>query len=278
LQRFSFFSFAGDEKKPDGPNPRGKKPASKKSKKVVSEDEEEEEEPVDSLLENDDDDSDGELSSPPSAKQAKNVTTPKKSGSPKKKRGGSKKAKTPKKLAAGEAKAELLEKAKQFVSFSGFDWNDADVEFHRQILSRFELADLEDASDARVKVLVVKNKKRTIKVLQAIARGLCIVDETWLNESVEHGKLLKPENKMVSFFPGAKLSRTINLEKEPRVFEEKRLYLPAKTRMNKDVLEWLVLECGGQLVRNETDADYEGVSEKWLLDAIENYQVPDSIY
>lgn len=210
-----------------------------------------------------------------SEKAGKNATGKQ---SPKKSKSGPKKAKTPKKLAPGEAKQELMDKAKQFVSFSGFDWGEADVEFYRQILSRFELADLDDASDARVKVLVVKGKKRTIKVLQAIARGLCIVDETWLNESVENGKLLKPETKMVDFFPGAKLSRTINLEKEPRVFEEKRLYIPGKTKMSRDVLEWLILECGGQIVRNETDSDYQGISEKWLLDAIETYQLPAENY
>jgi hypothetical protein len=31
----------------------------------------------------------------------------------------------------------------------------------------------------------LKKQARTIKVLQAIARGLCIVDEQWLNESIE---------------------------------------------------------------------------------------------
>ncbi len=145
---------------------------------------------------------------------------------------------------------DLVDNATQFVSFSGFNWDEADVEFNRGILQRFKLADLEDASDARVKVLIVNGKvgcfgvfsvffhnllyfkkARTIKVLQAIARGLCIVDEQWLNESVEAEKLLKPEDKMVDFFPGAAKSRQINMDKDPRVFEEKLIYVPPRTKV-----------------------------------------------
>jgi hypothetical protein len=48
---------------------------------------------------------------------------------------------------------DLIANATQFVSFSGFDRSEADVEFTRGILQRFNLADLEDASDARVKVM-----------------------------------------------------------------------------------------------------------------------------
>ena len=52
------------------------------------------------------------------------------------------------------------------------------MEFYRGILKQFRLADLEDCADARVKVLVVKGQRRTLKVMQAIARGICIVDES----------------------------------------------------------------------------------------------------
>lgn len=84
---------------------------------------------------------------------------------------------------------------------------------------------------------------RTIKVLQAIARGLCIVDEQWLNESVEAEKLLKPEDKMVDFFPGASKSRQINMDKDPRVFEEKLIYIPPRTKVFLFFLGELFLLC-----------------------------------
>jgi hypothetical protein len=114
--------------------------------------------------------------------------------------------------------------------------------------------------------------------LQAIARGLCIVDEQWLHESVEAEKLLKPEDKMVNFFPGAVRSRQINLDKDPRVFEEKLVFVPARTKLDRSKIEWLVLECGGKLVRSADESDYKGASEKWILDAIEQYQIPPKIY
>ena len=164
--------------------------------------------------------------------------------------------------------------AKQFVSFSGFNWSEAEMEFHRAILKKFQLADWDDASDARVKVLVVAEpRKRTIKVLQCIARGVCVVDHSWLLKSVEAERLLPPEEHMSPLFPGAQISRTIQFEKEPRVFEERRLYLPSRTKMDRSVLEWLIIECGGTVVRSEEDADYDNLTEADILDAIEN-QVP----
>ena len=78
---------------------------------------------------------------------------------------------------------------------------------------------------------------------------------------------------MSPLFPGAQISRTIQFEKEPRVFEERRLYLPSRTKMDRSVLEWLIIECGGTVVRSEEDADYDNLTEADILDAIEN-QVP----
>ncbi len=36
--------------------------------------------------------------------------------------------------------------------------------------------------EARVKVLIMKERKRTLKALQAIVRGIWMVDESWLNK------------------------------------------------------------------------------------------------
>ena len=83
---------------------------------------------------------------------------------------------------------------------------------------------------------------------------------------------------MVDFFPGAARSRTINLEKEHRVFEEKRLALPPRSKMGRDALEWLVVECGGSVVASDNESDFPGASEQWILDAIEKFKVPKTIY
>ncbi len=113
---------------------------------------------------------------------------------------------------------------------------------------------------------------------QAIARGLCIVDEQWLNESVEAEKLLKPEDKMVDYFPGAVKSRQINLDKDPRVFEEKLIFVPPRTKLDRSKIEWLVAECGGKMVHTSEESDYKGATERWILDAIEQYEIPAKLY
>ena len=201
------------------------------------------------------------------------------SSTPKRKSGKKSPKKTPKvpKAYAEEVQRELVENATTFITYSGFNRSDEDVEFNRTILKRFKLADMEDATNQNVRVVVVKDKKRTLKVLQAIARGISIVDERWLNDSIEKGKLLNADKYHVDWFPGAQKSRVINTEKDPRIFEEKRIYL-GKTKMPKNQLEWLIMECGGTLCKTEDEGDFKGCSEKWVLDAIEKQELPDPIY
>lgn len=53
-------------------------------------------------------------------------------------------------------------------------------------LQQFKLADSDDAREARVKVLILKERKRTLKALQAIVRGIWMVDESWLHRVREN--------------------------------------------------------------------------------------------
>jgi hypothetical protein len=110
----SDFGSSGKAARKTPSSSTAKKSSKKKKKKAESEDEEEDED-------------DNEESSPKSSKG--------------------------KKKGVGIAHKDLIDNATQFVSFSGFNWDVADVEFNRGILQRFKLADLEDASDARVKVV-----------------------------------------------------------------------------------------------------------------------------
>lgn len=74
--------------------------------------------------------------------------------------------------------------------------------------------------DALVQVLILKHKTRTLKALQAIVRGIWMVDESWLNKSVEKSKLLSAERFDLDWFPGAKKARVIHQHKDPRLFEQ----------------------------------------------------------
>ncbi len=90
-------------------------------------------------------------------------------------------------------------------------------------------------------------------------------------QSVEANKLLSAQQYEVDWFPGVKRARANHSEKDPRPFEQKRIHLPKRTRMARADLEWLLSECGAEVVKTAEVADIKNASEDWLLSCIENF-------
>lgn len=88
---------------------------------------------------------------------------------------------------------------------------------------------------------------------------------------MEANKLISAQQCEVDWFPGVKRARANHSEKDPRPFEQKRICLPKKTRMARADLEWLLSECGAEIVKSADDADYGNASEEWLLSCVENF-------
>lgn len=133
----------------------------------------------------------------------------------------------------------------------------------------------------RVSHLVIEEKKRTLKVLEAISRGIWVLKFDWILASIEKGAWVDEKHFEASdWFPGCELTRTTT----KKLLESKKIYIQGSTdNIPREALETLVLNAGGSLSPTK-NCDYcftdrylvsnlpKGVnclSSLWLLDSIE---------
>jgi len=148
--------------------------------------------------------------------------------------------------------------------------------------------------------VVVAKAERTLKVMQAIARGIFVVKPEWITESKKQSKWLDPAKFEASdWFPGAKKLRTNRLADKPLLLADKRIYIGTATGLSPRDLASLVQYSGGQIVSTVPQADIviggkrpkrqvvvaDGqllageapvVKEEWLFDALSKGKLPDT--
>merc|ERR1712000_761163 len=83
----------------------------------------------------------------------------------------------------------------------------------------FGIKQMDDISDKTTHV-VLFGTQRTLKVMNAIVRGLCIVEPRWLQESSKAGAVCDPEAYQVTTFAGAKRAH----QGEPAPFADLMLF------------------------------------------------------
>lgn len=83
----------------------------------------------------------------------------------------------------------------------------------------------EDSSIAEATHLILGEKKRTYKVLAAIARGLWIVSPDWIKDSIKQGKWLDEAKYESKFYSGASKSRQIHSKNKDLLFLNTKVYV-----------------------------------------------------
>ena len=135
--------------------------------------------------------------------------------------------------------------------------------------------------------LILGEKKRTLKVLYAIAAGIWILKPDWLMDSVVFEKY-QPEEKYEAsdWFPGCKIAR---LERKAGrgLFDNKKIYLHRNTEVPRDDLEAIITAAGGilckpkdcsvcvsdQVVTADIPDGTSCVSSDWILDSLEKGKI-----
>eukprot|EP00005_Dracoamoeba_jomungandri_P009556 CAMPEP_0174264560 /NCGR_PEP_ID=MMETSP0439-20130205/22871_1 /TAXON_ID=0 /ORGANISM="Stereomyxa ramosa, Strain Chinc5" /LENGTH=542 /DNA_ID=CAMNT_0015350487 /DNA_START=44 /DNA_END=1672 /DNA_ORIENTATION=+ len=109
--------------------------------------------------------------------------------------------------------------------------------------------------------LVVGDPKRSIKVLEAIAKGIWVVHREWVVDSVVAGKWVDEKDYVVDEFPGAAISRNRREDGEASLFSGTIFMIHGETKINTEALKELITMAGGKLTSNADKADYCVVSE-----------------
>jgi len=152
---------------------------------------------------------------------------------------------------------------------------------------------------------VVGSQTRTVKVLQGIALGACIVKPEWILNCIEtKGWISEDVYEAVDWFPGGKVARIAKANKEPKLFSGIKFYVGPNTDMQKEKLESIIRYGGGkvdQTMSAVTDYCISGkrrsrkvitkvtlkdkpittitnakvVDEKWVFDALEVGKLPN---
>eukprot|EP00002_Diphylleia_rotans_P029776 TRINITY_DN607_c0_g1_i11.p1 TRINITY_DN607_c0_g1~~TRINITY_DN607_c0_g1_i11.p1 ORF type:complete len:545 (-),score=135.41 TRINITY_DN607_c0_g1_i11:382-2016(-) len=131
---------------------------------------------------------------------------------------------------------------------------------------------------------LVSGPKRTIKTLFAAARGLWVLQPSWLYSSLEAGKWAPESEHEVEFMPGPKISRAHKEKGGAGLLSGKYVFILGETTPEPSVLEDLVMACDGEIAEYVEQcklciaasgvpipAEFTGVAvvnEKFLLDSI----------
>jgi len=139
--------------------------------------------------------------------------------------------------------------------------------------------------------LVLGEKKRTLKVLYALAHGIWIVSFDWVLGSIRKGRWLDEKKFQVTrWFPGCQRARAARDQDKPKLLLDGHfVFLNGNTKPAQHELEQLVVICGGRLVDRykdctlcissssatrpkRTSSNRPIVSEEWFLDSLTLYQ------
>ena len=143
--------------------------------------------------------------------------------------------------------------------------------------------------------LVIGSKKRTLKLLEALARGIWIVHVEWITKGCLDAQRWVPEDKYEAhdWFPGAQRARLARRSpSHPGLLDGHKIYIIGSTQPTPDDLERIILDCGGEVVHafrdctlailspvasrpKQTTPPKPMVSVEWLIDALLNYHVRD---
>jgi len=138
--------------------------------------------------------------------------------------------------------------------------------------------------------VVIGDKRRTLKVLNAISLGLWVVSSSWILDTLESGAYPAEEGyEVYGWFPGVRRSRRAHESGKPKLLQGKKVFLRGnQTSPPVPDLLALIMQCGGELVSRVSDcdlciagqhanrtkpSDIPVVSTAWLLDSISEYKL-----
>jgi len=144
--------------------------------------------------------------------------------------------------------------------------------------------------------LVSGGNKRTVKLLQALAKGIWVLKSDWIYDSMEAGKWLPEEGyEAVDWFPGAKASRLARAHQKKGLLHQIAIMVCGGVRVPLHSLERAIELAGGQCTKSYRNTDYcivaenaiykpwvekfpkeravPIVKEDWLLDSLKEYKL-----
>eukprot|EP00029_Vermamoeba_vermiformis_P010257 TRINITY_DN534_c0_g1_i1.p1 TRINITY_DN534_c0_g1~~TRINITY_DN534_c0_g1_i1.p1 ORF type:complete len:493 (-),score=59.26 TRINITY_DN534_c0_g1_i1:201-1679(-) len=143
--------------------------------------------------------------------------------------------------------------------------------------------DLEADTLVGITHVVICKNERTLKVLQAIARGLYLVSSQWLHDCVEQKKILTADDyEAIDWFSGCRAAREGHAAGK-LLFADTNTWIESNTRVPVEDLRNMIMFAGGQMAKNRAEADVvisneklrgklqtkaPVVSEKWVLDSL----------
>ena len=157
------------------------------------------------------------------------------------------------------------------------------------IVNQMGVLVLEDDDAFYSSHLIVGEKKRTLKVVSAIASGAWLVSQNWIFDSLVAGKWIFPEDKyeLVDWFPGCKKSRLDST----RLLKGVKIALCGKTRAPLKELAHIVKNAGASIVDLEecdicisengrylpaADLSKLNLSVSWLIDSVAAHEKLDN--
>src|SRR3990167_7141192 len=154
---------------------------------------------------------------------------------------------------------------------------------HPRNLGRFSIAT--EIND-NVTHLILGDKKRTLKVLTAISKGIWVLKAEWLDVCITAQQwVAENEYEANDWFPGCKVVRS----QKKKLLKNKKVHIYRKTAVPAEELETIIVNSGG-LVTDLKSCDYcfsdnlipVNLPEKaicllpnWLLDSLEQGQLID---
>lgn len=202
--------------------------------------------------------------------------------------------------------AEALSAANQRVvnvAYSGLDEAERDLllgfptpQVAKKTKASLSLVVSDEVVPGRTTHLIIGSKAvRSLKVLSALAAGIWVVSFEWISKSLEADKWVPCSPYETIKFPGAKKSRVARKgvsSQDTLLLAGKTLLLSGRMDPPREKLSEMVKHLGGTLTTVLASADYvvatpEGasiakgakcpvLSVEWLLDAISQYQLPDT--
>jgi hypothetical protein len=143
--------------------------------------------------------------------------------------------------------------------------------------------DLEAETLVGITHVVICKNERTLKVLQAIARGLYLVSSQWLHDCVEQKKILAADDyEAIDWFSGCRAAREAHGTSK-LLFTGTLTWIEGETRVPVEELRNIIMFAGGHMAKSRVDADVvisneklrgkqqtsaPVVSEKWVLDSL----------